>query len=254
MVALRDHAAMALYADSRSRVRDDLAAAHARAWQRLARPGTWWTGAERVAIAAETRHAPTCPLCRARREALAPSGADGAHAGATTLPAPAIEAIHRIRTDPARLTRRWLDGVVAAGLDVERYVELVGVVACTVAVDTFARGLGLAPLPLPAPIDGAPTRRRPAGAKLGEAWVPWLAPEDARGAEADLYPFDRPAANIYKALSLVPDAVRGFFDLVETQYLPGAVMRDFTREYRAITHAQIELLAARVSALNQCLY
>jgi hypothetical protein len=173
----------------------------------------------------------------------------------TELPTPAIEAIHRIRTDPARLTRRWLADVLAEALSVERYVELVGVIACTVAVDTFSRGLGRAPLPLPAPLDGVPTRRRPPGAKLGEAWVPWLAPEDARGgADADLYPFDRPAANIYKAMSLVPDAVRGFFDLVETQYLPGAVMRDFTREYRAITHAQIELLAARVSALNQCLY
>jgi AhpD family alkylhydroperoxidase len=32
------------------------------------------------------------------------------------------------------------------------------------------------------------------------------------------------------------------------------VMRDFSREYRAISHAQIELLAARVSALNRCLY
>jgi hypothetical protein len=30
-------------------------------------------------------------------------------------------------------------------------------------------------------------------------------------------------------------------------------MRDFSREYRAISHAQIEL-AARVSALNRCLY
>ena len=57
-----------------------------------------------------------------------------------------------------------------------------------------------------------------------------------------------------KAMSLVPDEVRSFFDLVENQYLPGAAMRDFSREYRAISHARIELLAARVSALNRCLY
>jgi len=31
-------------------------------------------------------------------------------------------------------------------------------------------------------------------------------------------------------------------------------MRDFSREYRAIGHTQIELLAAWVSVLNQCLY
>jgi len=45
-------------------IRDDLAAAHARAWARIARPGTWWDGAARVAIAAEARHAIGCALCR----------------------------------------------------------------------------------------------------------------------------------------------------------------------------------------------
>jgi len=52
----------------------------------------------------------------------------------------------------------------------------------------------------------------------------------------------------------VPDEVKSFFDLVSHQYQGPLQMRDFSREYRAITHAQIELLAARVSALNQCLY
>jgi hypothetical protein len=42
---------------ARIHVREDLAAAHDRAWARLARAGTWWTGAERVAIAAEARRA-----------------------------------------------------------------------------------------------------------------------------------------------------------------------------------------------------
>jgi hypothetical protein len=32
------------------------------------------------------------------------------------------------------------------------------------------------------------------------------------------------------------------------------MMRDFSREYRAVTHAQIEMLAARVAALNRCHY
>jgi hypothetical protein len=72
--------------------------------------------------------------------------------------------------------------------------------------------------------------------------------------ETGLYPTDRPPANIMMAMSLVPEEARSFFDLVTHQYLPGAVMRDFSREYRAISHAQIELLAARVSALNRCLY
>src|SRR5215831_4760092 len=43
-------------------IRDDLAAAHSRAWARIGHPGTWWDGAQRVAIAAETRHALSCEL------------------------------------------------------------------------------------------------------------------------------------------------------------------------------------------------
>ena len=42
------------------------------AWTRLASAGTWWTGAERLAIAAEARHALTCDLCRQRKKALSP--------------------------------------------------------------------------------------------------------------------------------------------------------------------------------------
>jgi hypothetical protein len=41
-----------LYASAPIAVRDDLAAAHTRAWARIGRPGTWWDGAQRVAIAA----------------------------------------------------------------------------------------------------------------------------------------------------------------------------------------------------------
>jgi hypothetical protein len=230
-----------------------LTAAHARAWERISRPGTWWSGKDRVAIAAETRHAVACRLCRARREALSPEAVSGAHDHLSALPEAAVEAIHRIRTDPARLTRSWLARLTSA-LAVEQYVELVDIVAEVVAIDTFARGAGLPLAALPAPVAGLPIRVRPSGAKPGGAWVPWVEPQDASPDAASMYPADRAPANIHKAMSLVPDAVRGFFDLVAHQYLPGAAMRDFSREYRAITHAQIELLAGRVSALNRCLY
>ena len=61
-------------------------------------------------------------------------------------------------------------------------------------------------------------------------------------------------ANIRRALSLAPEEAYAWFQLVETQYLLGKWMRDFANEYRAITHAQIELIAGRVSVLNQCFY
>lgn len=243
-----------LYANAPIAIREDLAAAHQRVWARIARPGTWWDGAARVAIAAEARHAPSCGLCRRRKEALSPAAVSGTHDSPGTLPESVVEVVHRVRIDPGRLSERWFRQVLSGGLSEEQYVEIVSLVAHGVALDTFARGLGLDPLPLPQPEPGLPSRSRPAGAKPGGAWVSWLEPADLGEAEADLYPAGRPAANIMKAMSLVPNEVRSFFDLGAHQYLPSSAMRDFTREYRAISHAQIELLAARVSALNQCLY
>lgn len=242
------------YASSPLKVRDDIAAAHARAWRRLARPGTWWSGAQRVAIAAETRHAPQCALCRERKAALSPYAVRGEHASLGTLPENVIDVIHRVRTDPGRLTQKWQQGVLASGLSDGHYVETVGVVVTTVAIDTFTRALGLAPHPLPAPEPGEPTRHRPKGAKPAAAWLPWVELADMTDEEAGLYIPGEPFSNIRRAMSLVPAEVIGFFDIVEAQYLPGAAMRDFDREYRAITHPQIELLASRVSALNGCEY
>ena len=237
-------------------VREDLLAAHRRAWQRLAEPGTWFTGAERVAIMAESRHALTCELCQQRKAALSPHTVEGVHnsLGQALLSEAMIEVIHRIRTDPGRLTKAWYDGVRAGnGISDTHYVEIVGVVASTVAVDTFARGIGSTLLPLPEPIAGEPSRYHPTSARMDKSWVPTIPPDDA-GADADLYAGRPVIAHIYQAMSLVPDEVKGFFDIVNAQYLAAHEMRDFAHEFRAINHAQIELVAGRVSAINQCVY
>jgi hypothetical protein len=235
-------------------VRDDIVASERRAWRRLAAAGTWWTGAERLAIAAEARNATACPLCRARKEALSPRQVTGDHAHLGALPAAAVEAIHAIRTDPGRLTRDWYQGILDQGLSQEKYVELVGVVVTTVMVDTFARGVGAEAPALPqAAIDGAPGGHRPAGAKINHHWVATLAPEDVSSADPDPYGGGR-AANIHRAMSLVPEEVMGFFDLAGAHYLTGDEMQDLGNEPRAIDRAQIELVAGRVSALNQCVY
>ncbi|MBT5898431.1 MAG: hypothetical protein HOK30_02995 [Rhodospirillaceae bacterium] len=243
------------YQDLAWPVRDDITAAHRRTWERLAQPGTWLSGAERVAIAREARGALDCQLCRDRKDALSPNAVNGSHDHTGQLPELEVEQIHRIRTDPGRLSRAWHEGLREAGMVEERYVETVGVIANIVAMDTFTKGLGLDPWPLPAPQPGEPTRLRPVAAKQQMAWVSTLAPQDAIGtADEDLYAGRPTAAHIYQAMSLVPASVKGFFDLVVNQYLPPQAMTDFDNEYRAINHAQIELVAGRVSAINQCVY
>lgn len=236
-------------------VREDITAAHRRTWDRLGRAGTWLTGAERLVIAREARAALDCKLCRERKGALSPNLVHGNHDHSGRLSDIEVEQIHRIRTDPGRLSRAWFQELRDDGMVEERYVETVEVIAIIVAIDTFTKGLGLKLWPLPASRPGNPTKCRPVAARQQMAWVSTLDPQDAIGTEdEDLYAGRPTAAHIYQAMSLVPNSVKGFFDLVVNQYLPPQAMTDFDNEYRAISHAQIELVAGRVSALNQCVY
>jgi hypothetical protein len=242
------------YQDAPVAVREDLVEAHRRAWRRIAEPGTWWTGEQRVAIAAETRNARSCSLCRERKQALTPNAVEGEHQNLGELPAALVDVIHRVRTDPGRLSKSWFEQVAAAGVDDAQYVETLAVVVTLTSIDFFCRAIGVAPHPLPAPVAGEPERHRPQGARLEGAWVPMIAHENATGAEADLYGKHR-YPNVGRALSLVPEEVRGLVDLMTAQYMPvfrvGSTSRD---PGRAIDRAQMELIAGRVSALNECFY
>jgi hypothetical protein len=233
-------------------IREDLVEAHRRVWERLGRPGTWLDGEARIAVAEETRNAPTCTLCAERKAAVSPYAVDGRHHSVRRLPETWVEVIHRIVSDPGRLTQSWYRKMMASGIAESEYVEIVSVIAHVVALDTFARGLGVERHRLPAAQEGQPSRYRPPRVRQTDAWVPTLSWGEADPTEADLV--SGPLSNIRRALTLVPDEARSFFDLAAHQYLSGPQMFDFSHEFRAITHAQIELLAARVSALNQCTY
>lgn len=234
-------------------IRPALAGAIELAWHRLARPGTWWSGAERLAIAAEVRHALVCPLCAARKGALSPYTVAGEHSSVTDLPAEAIEAAHRLRTDAGRITKQWVRKIVEGPLGAERYVEIVAITAMVTGLDTFDAALGRPLRPLPEPVAGEPTRIRPAGAVRDMAWVATLNPE--KMVAGDLDPFAvHGDKNIHRGVSLVPQEVFNFFDLDVELYLKDHEIRDFDTEYRAISHAQIELIAARASSINACFY
>jgi hypothetical protein len=234
-------------------IREGLAAELKRAWARLAAPGTWWDAAERLAIAAALRGAQSCALCARRKQALSPYALGGAHDHAGVLPEAVVEIVHRLATDAARVKRSWVEAMCATGITEAQYVEIVGVVALVTALDTFDRALGLDLRPLPAPRPGEPSRRRPAGAARDLAWVSTVAPQALGPDDPNPYAVHG-EKNIHRALSLVPQEVFNFFDLDVELYLKDREIRDFDTEYRALTHAQIELLAGRVSALNGCYY
>ena len=234
-------------------VRGDIVAAQQKTWQGIGQPGTWWTGAQRVAIVSEVRNAPSCKLCRSRKEALSPFSIKGVHESTADLPAVAIDVIHRVVTDPGRLTRSWYESALDEGLTDAEYVEVAIVSVLTVAVDTFARAIGSPLWALPEPKDGEPTRVRPEGLIDEGAYVPTIPSGNAGPAEADLR--DTFSADIYRSISLVPDQARLFYALQHTHYLllPDIRLAN-SNGGRAISRPQIELIAARVSALNGCFF
>lgn len=232
----------------------ELRDAHRALWAHLRTPGSWWTGSQRLALAAESRAAENCPLCRSRREALSPNTVTGRHLSGERLDDAAVEVAHRLRTDPGRLSRAWYERLRADGLDEGAYVEAVAVVAMTAGADAFARALGVAPFALPEPRAGEPSRYRPATARPHGAWVATVAAADADGSEADLYGGAPLAPNIASALSLVPDEARMLARLGAAHYLPIEHVPDPTFRRGALDRPQMELVAARVSALNQCFY
>ena len=226
------------YANCEWPISERVREAHQRSWDRLAAPGFWWTGAERVAIAAECR-----------RAAALEGGA-----GSELLPEAAVHAVQKLIVDNANLSREWCDETCAAdGMSDAHYIELLGVVVHVFSIDELHRALDIPLEPLPSPIAGAPSRRRPSGARRVAGWLPITPPDALDPEDADLYDNAPIAANVLTALSLVPGNLPWLADLSHAHYLSYAEMRE-TGKLREISRAQQELIASRVSVLNECFY
>jgi hypothetical protein len=244
---------MSLYSDSEHPIRAAIVGAHEQTLASFAAPGTWWTGAQRCAIVAEARDA------RGAAGMQEPVDAAGtATAGQVELPEVVCRVTRQVAVSTGDLDRGFFEQALADGLSDAEYTETIGVVARAAGMDVFARGIGVPPRALSPPVAGEPPRTRPATARDEGAWTATI-PGGRRGAQeaVDTYGSDAlPAAPfIYRALSLVPAEARDLIRLGSAQYvvLEEFMNLDFTFEPE-ITRAQVELLAARVSAINQCFY
>jgi len=228
---------MALY-DTELPIRDDILEAHQQLLDRWAHPGTWWSGAERLAIVEEVRRA---------RDAseipppwVAASGVDGVCSSDHPLPARAVDAVWRLTNHPGTLTSDWYESIVGDDVSPSQYTELVGVVAQANSIDRFADGLELTRVALPEAVAGVPTRQSPEGVDVRKHWVPTA---DIKG------------PNVLKALSAVPEENVSRDILSNVQYVPsGALMGDLISDHNSLSRMQIELVAARTSKLNECFY
>ncbi len=208
------------------------------AYAEVAHAGDWLTAAERVAVWREVRDAATNELDRRRAAALSPNAVEGRHPASGPLSAVDVEVVHRIATDPGRLTRSWAEAAMAE-IGEERYTELVGVTAIVTVLDTFARAMGWPAPELPDPVAGAPTRVRPEGMGDTGAWVSQVV--------------EKTRANVTRTLTLVPVTNGTWRTLVDSHYTRGPQFFDLAWS-RPLSRPQVELVAARTTVAQQCFY
>jgi len=215
-------------------VRPEVAGAIADAWARIAAPGTWLTGSERLEAAEITLRAKAREIGEGRPE---PRDLDHpAEAGLSPLEK---EVLTRIAGEAWTLSRAWFDRVTER-LAPARYAELVAIVATVIPIQRFCRLLGCTLPPLPAAQEGQPSGVYPENVSDDGAWLPMEVPWKG--------------ANVARALSVVPDENRMRLSLVRTMYSRPEAFAELEWTDWPLTRAQVELLAARTSALNQCFY
>lgn len=205
---------------SASGVQANVGAVVAEVARRLVAPGAFFTGSERRAIAM---------YARASR-GLADRGA-----GLRPEVARAVE-----RIAPCAWTCRASDveAWVGSGDPVEAYVEVVSIVSVVCAIDSFTFGMGMPITPLPSGSPGPVTGSVVADAEFVDSWVPTVGPGSAT-----------------MALSGLPDEMAINRHMQQEWYLSDDAIFDFdTEPARALSRQQIELLAARTSAINDCFY
>lgn len=202
-------------------VRSGLAESFRGVWRRLAAPGTWWTGAERVALAAVARAAYQ----------------DESPLDDSVLATPAREAAAVLGKTPAAISEDQIASWEAQGLEANNYVELIAVVAMATAIDTFHRGMELELEPLPMPQPGEPSRNvPPTPATKTKAWVPMVGPP-----------------TIPSSLSAVPAEMTALEVLHGQMYLTYEEMGNPAIQ-KGLSRAQMELVAGRTSASNECFF
>lgn len=223
---------------TRSSIIELIDAGLSRARLELGQPGDWLSGRQRVEVWTQVRRSWSNPLDIARRSSLSPFAVDGAHRASGTLDETMVEVVHRVASDPGRLTRSWADDQIAR-IGEETYTELVGVTAMATVLDTATMALGRPQSALPDPQSGEPLRIRPRGVGDIGAWVS--------------QELEKTRANVSRTLSLVPETHGTWRMLVNDLYSRGNEFFDLAWD-RALSRPQVELLAARTTVLSECFY
>jgi hypothetical protein len=240
---------MTFYQDSNFPISEQTDKLHRAQLLSFSEPGTWGSATMRRAIAAEAR--------KARCEAGAQESiGDEPLAETAQLPEAARRLARAVAHGGIEIDRAFCEQTQADGVTEGAYVEIVGIVARVAHLDVFARGVGIPSRPLGEAVEERePTFARPAEATKEGFFTASIPNAPAGGEVAKALFGQKSAPNILRSLSLVPDEARRLIAVITEEYYSTQARTDLTYSPQAaLSRPQLEFVAARVSALNQCFY
>jgi len=186
----------------------------------IASPGSFFTGAERIAFAEHARAARGLGPARSN---LAPIVAD---------------AVARVAADASATRLEHVQAWEQDGRDVLAYLELVSVVAQITGIDSYRFALGHELETLPTPVPGEPVPTIDPDAAKTNAWVPTVG-----------------VALAPTSLTALPNEKATKKALATAWYIPDDVVHKYGEEPGLeLSRPQMELVAARTSYLNECFF
>ncbi len=217
------------YGNSGFEVKNEIVNAHRKSWKALSGAGSFWSGKDRVQIAEQARAA------RLQRKELP---FNRSHPSCS-LPSAAIETAHTIAADAHKIDKSWAEAQTTQ-LGSGAYIEIASIVATIAAIDAFSEALGGDYEEFPRPLSGEPSGLQSQNVADIGAYVPMVDPWHG--------------PNVARAFSLVPAANQLFFSNVQQMYTSGGDGFSEIVWTGPLTRPQAELLAARVSSVNECFY
>ena len=202
-------------------------------WDNLGAPGAWWTGSQRIAIANKVRTSEPRPLWD-----RPPSINELSDETDGVLTFFELGVVERVTVQPSSISLEIYERIVER-MGEDKYAELASVVSQVVPIDHLHDALGLEKENLPVPIGGDISRARPDGLVDGVGFLPTLPTEGL------------PHVAVALSLALADNARRML--LVRAMY-SGESFDEMEWTHRSLSRPQIELVAARTSALNECFY
>ncbi len=240
---------MGLYSDSEYPVPDLLDELHRDETTSLSSVGTWGSAEQRHAVATAARNA-------RYQMGVQESAGDANDLTDDSLPAAVKRIAEEVAQGGTNIDADFCQQAQNEGVTEGAYVEVVSVAARTVNLDVFARGIGVPGRQLVRP-DGneTPSFERPEEAVDEGFFASTIPNGPAGGKTGEALYGGQPAGNILRTLSLVPEEARNVMRLVQTQYYDNSTFMDFSAQrHHALTRAQMEVVATKVSAHHQCFY